>query len=194
MDNGAYDLQGCIWHTHSNRLLIKIMELWPNKQDAIVDLGCGHNFYTNVLKLDGRSAIGIDAVPMNGVDLVADITNLKITRKENGYVIIDFGKKEVWWLNAKVISLECGEHVPYEKCFAYLDNVTAFGGDIIMSWAVPGQAGHGHINCQSNLWVISQMSQRGYSLDAKLTDELREAVKDCSCTWFKNTIMYFKPQ
>lgn len=61
-----------------------------------------------------------------------------------------------------------------------------------MSWAIEGQAGIGHINCRNNDWVINQMKIRGYKLAYNKTESLREAVKDCHCTWFKNTLMYFK--
>ena len=93
-----------------------------------------------------------------------------------------------------VLSLEVGEHMPAELTDGYLDNVTRFWGDVIMSWAIPGQAGIGHINCRSNEWVISSLFDRGYQLHHKKTAELREAVKDCHCSWFKNTIMYFAPK
>lgn len=182
MNNGGYDLDGCIWHTHSNRLLIKVMELWPDKDRAIVDLGCGHNFYMNVMELAGYDAKGIDLVPMRGIFMQHDITE-------------SIPETFTLWKDktVNVLSLEVGEHLPYDKCFGYLDNLTSFGGDIIMSWAVPGQAGHNHINCQSNLWVISQMSQRGYNIDAELTNQLRESVKGDHCSWFEHTLMYFKP-
>jgi hypothetical protein len=61
-----------------------------------------------------------------------------------------------------------------------------------MSWAVPGQAGIGHINCRSNEWVIEQMAKRGYRFNEERTASLREAVKNCHCSWFRNTLMYFK--
>lgn len=192
-ENGGYDLQGCIWHTHSNRLLIKILELWVNKNIPIIDFGCGHNFYMQVLTVAGYKTVGIDSVDMRSKDFILhDVTKpIYIGFGENS--IINSPEPIIENSKANILSLEVGEHLPYDKCFGYLDNLTSFGGDVIMSWAVPGQAGHNHINCQSNLWVISQMSQRGYNLDAKLTDELREAVKDCSCTWFKNTLLYFRP-
>ena len=79
-ENGAYDLEGVIWHTHSNRLMVKILELWTDKTVPVVDLGCGHNFYCSVLSYAGYNAVGVDGVKLKGVDIVADITseNLKL--------------------------------------------------------------------------------------------------------------------
>ncbi|HXP49877.1 MAG TPA: hypothetical protein VN922_07990, partial [Bacteroidia bacterium] len=69
----------------------------------------------------------------------------------------------------------------------------SFKGDIIMSWAVEGQAGIGHINCRNNYWVVEQLKKRGYKLDEEKTLSMRLAVADCHCSWFKNTLMYFTP-
>ena len=88
-------------------------------------------------------------------------------------------------------SFEVGEHIPAEMSDAYRDNLARFGGDILMSWAVPGQAGIGHINCQTNDWVIEEMRKRGYKINWPETQRLRLVMQDCHCTWFRNTLMYF---
>lgn len=178
-NNGGYDLEGVLWHQHSNKLMKKILELWTDKNVSVVDLGCGHNFYVTVLNYAGYKATGIDIVDLGSKHFVKhDITTPIILK--------------VHWQN--VISLEVGEHIPADKANVYLDNVCAFGGDVIMSWAVPGQAGVGHINCQSNDWVVAEMSKRGYNLYPLKTAVLREAVRGCHCTWFWNTLMYFTPK
>lgn len=178
--NGSYDLEGVIWHQHSNKLMKKILEIWPDKSTPIVDLGCGHNFYVSVLQYAGYDAIGLDMVDLGS----KYFRNRDITEPcyfSNGRAI----KKNI-------ISLEVGEHLPPEKSDAYLDNVTAFGGDILMSWAVLGQPGVGHINCHDNHWVIQKMKERGYHMDFQMTHDLRQAVVGCHCTWFMNTLMYFR--
>lgn len=174
--NGAYDLEGVIWHQHSNLLLIEIMKYF-SKEIPVVDIGCGHNFYVSALNYAGWSAIGCDLVDLNHKsffiqDATEDITYLG-TNKLN------------------VISLEVGEHIPLQKTNEYIDNICRFKGNVIMSWATPGQAGVGHINCQTNDWVVNEMHKRGYKLNGDNTASLRQAVKDCHCTWFHNTLMYF---
>lgn len=188
--NGGYDLEGVIYHQHSNLLMKKILELWPDKTIPIIDLGCGHNFYVTVLNYAGYDCVhGVDDVDLElGWPLfsTADITQKMSMNWCSDYI----DKTGVEKIN--VISLEVGEHIPFDKCFGYLDNIAAFGGDVIMSWAVPGQAGHGHVNCQTNEWVKAQMAERLYVIDNEKTEELRQAVADCRCTWFKNTLLYFK--
>lgn len=174
-NNGGYDLEGIIWHQHSNYLVREILNLFP-KEAPVIDLGCGHNFYVSILNYAGYDAIGCDNVDLGSKYFFkADIAECSLKNETA----------------RNVISLEVGEHIPYEKCDKYLDNVCAFSGDIIMSWAVPDQAGIGHINCQSNEWVASEMLKRNYMIDAEKTLRLRESVKECHCSWFKNTLMYF---
>lgn len=174
--NGGYDLEGVVWHQHSNMLMKKILEYF-SKDISVIDIGCGHNFYVSVLNYAGYNAIGCDMVDLGSKYFFqADITKpITVDKYRN------------------VISLEVGEHVPENKSNEYLNNITRFGGDVLLSWAVPGQDGIGHINCQSNEWVIAQMNDRGYSIDLVKTMELRSAVNSCHCNWFRNTIMYFAP-
>lgn len=177
--NGGYDAEGVIWHQHSNKLMVEILKQWPNKAVPVIDLGCGHNFYGMVLKYLGYNAIGVDAAPLRAVDIVTDITDKPMLQSIFGL------------LKRNVISLEVGEHIPAEKADDYLDSITMFSGDIIMSWAVIGQAGVGHINCQNNEWVIKKMYLRGYKLSEAKTAALRASVIGCHCSWFINTLMYF---
>jgi hypothetical protein len=53
---------------------------------------------------------------------------------------------------------------------------------------VPNQVGDGHVNCQSNDYIMQQMQQRGYYLEDTLTNQLRKAA---SLWWFKNSLMVF---
>jgi hypothetical protein len=179
--NGGYDLEGVIYHQHSNRLTKKILDLF-NKDVPVIDIGCGHNFYVSVLNYAGYKAEGCDMTDLGSKYFFqADVTKPLVAGD-------DFPIKK-----RNVISLEVGEHIPAHLSAGYLDNVAAFKGDVIMSWAVKGQAGVGHINCQDNDWVIREMLIRGYSLDFSKTTALRDSVVGCHCSWFLNTLMYFTP-
>lgn len=185
--NGAYDLEGVIWHQHSNQLMKKILELWPEKEIPIADLGCGHNFYVSVLRYAGyKDAIGFDLVNL-GSQYMKEIDvskrDLRLYKSHETFL----GEP------ARVICLEVGEHVPFDRSAALLDNICSFMGDVIMSWAIPGQSGVGHINCQDNEWVKGQMGIRGYLMVVDKTVMLRHSVAGCHCSWFRNTLMYFRP-
>lgn len=177
-NNGGYDDEGVIYHQHSNFLMKKIIEFFP-KEIQVMDIGCGHNFYVTVLNhLGYKDAIGCDMV---------DLGSKYFFKKD----VTEPFNKGIIKQKVNVISLEVGEHIPEVLASKYLDNITNFKGDVIMSWALPGQEGIGHINCQPNKWVIDEMRYRGFWIDEKKTEDLRNSVKNCHCNWFQNTLMYF---
>lgn len=185
---GAYDLEGCIWHQHSNKLMVQILKLF-RKEVPVIDLGCGHNFYISILNYAGYEAVtGIDAIDLGCKWPLFNIGD--ITKK----ILLPWSDEFVKSKKINLLSLEVGEHLPPELSSNYLDNVCGFGGDVLMSWAIPGQAGVGHINCRDNHWVIEEMKKRGYKLDFQKTHDLRNAVNGCHCTWLMNTLMYYTPQ
>jgi cyclopropane fatty-acyl-phospholipid synthase-like methyltransferase len=88
-----------------------------------------------------------------------------------------------------VISLEVGEHIPkeYEKIF--IQNITRHVGQLlILSWAIPGQVGNGHVNLRSNDYIISTINNYGFKHNDQLSQRLRKSSR---LWWFKNTIMVF---
>lgn len=176
-NNGGYQNEDVLWHQHSNRLLIELIKYFP-QEIPVIDLGCGHNWYCNTLRFFKYNTRGVDSTRLPGVDLFDDITDSKF-REGFGNEIMN------------VISLEVGEHIPEHLSNSYLNNVASFNGAVLLSWAVPGQAGIGHINCRPNAWVINEMHNRGYKIDTQKTEALRGAVSNCHCSWFKNTLMYF---
>lgn len=91
-----------------------------------------------------------------------------------------------------VISLEIGEHIPKEYQDIFIDNITSSCNNyLIMSWAIKGQPGFGHVNCLDNEEVISEIEKRGFQLLEKETKEVRE-LNLSEAPWFKNTLLIFK--
>jgi hypothetical protein len=89
-----------------------------------------------------------------------------------------------------VFCLEVGEHIPVQYEQTFIDNVCrAAKNDIVLSWAIIGQGGDGHVNCRNNDYVINQMAIRGFTIDIGKSNQLRNCA---NLFWFKNTVMYFK--
>jgi hypothetical protein len=83
-----------------------------------------------------------------------------------------------------------GEHIPKEFETIFIDNLIdncTFG--IILSWAVVGQGGTGHVNCQNNDYVKGKFYERGLKDAEELETQFRA---DAQISWFKNTIMVFR--
>jgi tryptophanyl-tRNA synthetase len=90
-----------------------------------------------------------------------------------------------------VISLEVGEHIPEEFLEIFIDNLCGLcNGKLILSWAVPGQDGIGHVSCRHNIWVIDQIEKRGFKLNVSDTLTVRTVVED-RVSYFRNTLMIF---
>lgn len=152
---------------------------FENKINSIVDFGCGPGKYVKSFRNSNLDCIGYDGNPntpkyTDGVCKVLDLSE-------------DFD------LNTKfdcVMSLEVGEHIPkqYEKTF--IDNLSKHVSNyLIISWAVPGQGGDGHVNCQTNQYVIDEVCSRGFTLNYDLSNRIRNAS---SLSWFKNTLFVFE--
>ena len=174
--NGFWETEDNTGHCFDQPLCEVIKNITKNK--SLLDLGCGTGAYTKELQSTCTSAKGYDGNPntpkiSNGLCGVADLT-----KKQN------FDKVD--W----VLSLEVGEHVPKESEDILLDNICSHSTKgVILSWAVPGQPGDGHINCQSNEYVVNKMLSKGFAIDWDLSFKLRE---NATLWWFKNTVMCFK--
>ena len=165
-------------HVFDEVLTDVIINIVKNDVKTIVDIGCGDGSYTNHFNEKGFTCIGFDGSP-----LTPELTDYTCYIRDFSNPI-DVGKYDL------VLSLEVGEHIPLEYEQIFLDNLCrAAKNDIILSWAIIGQGGWGHVNCRNNNYIINQMLMRDFNLDMEKTKILRE---NCSLYWFTNTIMYFK--
>jgi len=88
-----------------------------------------------------------------------------------------------------VLSLEVGEHLPKSAQFVFVDSLTALARKcVFVSWAVPGQGGHGHANELPNEDVEKMFSERGFGRNE--TAERRVRAQSVF-PWFRNTFMVY---
>ena len=165
-------------HRFDYTLAARIGEMWAPKQFA--DLGCGNGRYCAVFNAYGWPIVhGYEGTQgIRTLNVYDDIFTLDLTMKR--WVEIDYDL---------VMSLEVGEHIPYEYERTFIDNVCEFARkDLILSWAIPGQGGKGHVNEQPNDYVVKQLWERGFRHDKGRSKDLREHA---SLKWLKNTVMVF---
>jgi len=137
-----------------------------------VDIGCGNGSYVRYLEAKGHDCIGYDGSPMTD------------------YRIADFSIPQDVGTYDNVLCLEVGEHIPEQYEQIFLNNVClASKKYVILSWAIPGQGGTGHVNCRENYYIIGGMQKRGFLIDPVKTEILRY---EASISWFKNTILIFR--
>ena len=91
-----------------------------------------------------------------------------------------------------VISLEVGAHIPSTYQDVFIDNITTICNSyLILSWAVPGQPGIGHVNCLSNETIIKLITDKGFKYLEDISNQSREELVG-NCWYFKDTLMVFK--
>ena len=133
-------------HLCDEKLCRALIKMFTGK--TIVDIGCGDGSYTRNFIDAGIECTGYDGSPLT-------------TEISNGLCHIrDFSQPVNIGLFGVVISLEVGEHIPkkYEKIF--IDNLCNTSRQwVCLSWAIKGQPGFGHVNCQNNDYIIAEMSK-----------------------------------
>ena len=179
-DHGIWSGEIDNQHAHDSSLASALVSYFYNQSaSSILDLGAGLGLYNKKLLENGFMASCYDGNPDTAILSEGRCGMLDLSQAINI-------PKYDW-----VMSLEVGEHLPKEYEDIFLNNIvkTSTSG-IILSWAVPGQGGDGHVNEQSNEYVKNKMLDLGYFNDIESENILREAS---SLSWFKNTIMVFKP-
>jgi len=140
-----------------------------------IDIGCGNGFYTDEISKNIQ-CIGIDGNPQTKTS--DNIFVQDITKKFN------YGKFDV------VLCLEVGEHIDKKYESTILKNITNHVGKyLIISWAIPGQSGYGHVNCNSNEYIKEKIEKMNFKNNISLENRFRNSS---SLDWFKNTIMVFE--
>jgi hypothetical protein len=177
---GFWENQTEIGHYNDEILLNEIKNiLIENKIESLVDFGCGNGFYLKNIKYIVNYIEGYDGNPNTPL----------ITEGLCG--VLDLSKD--FDLNKKfdcVLSLEVGEHIPKEFESIFLNNITKHSNSlVILSWAIVGQNGDGHVNCQNNDYIINEMYNRGFFYKEDLSKKVRS---ESVIGWFKNTFMIFK--
>ena len=90
-----------------------------------------------------------------------------------------------------VLSSEVGEHIPaqYEERFLQAIASHARRG-VVLSWALPGQPGVGHVNPLTNAQVAARMAWLGLCVDRSESARLRQQVNHSNT--FAHTMLVYK--
>ena len=184
--NGAFshDMAAKYHYPFDPGLADELAELFVGKK--VIDFGAGVGKY--VKHLDWRRGIevsGLDAIP--GVEQLTGglVKHLDLTKPG----LCD----ECDW----ALCLEVMEHIPSnleEWPLTYLS--TAKEG-VVLSWAIPGQGGDGHVNERPNEYAMKtfiRIAENGmrkpFYHDQQTQARLRMAVSDL--WWFANSLMVFR--
>jgi SAM-dependent methyltransferase len=138
---------------------------------SVADVGCGSGVYSAELQSRGLKVVGCEygARPLRwakllGVNAVPfDLSKSGSSLPGRPYDL--------------AISLEVAEHVPPVFADRFVDFMCETSDRIILTAAVPGQGGYGHVNEQPKEYWIEKFEKRGLSLNATTTDVLARRLQ-----------------
>jgi tryptophanyl-tRNA synthetase len=174
LDGSKFDKE----HVYDPTLSQALIVLAKSKNiSKTYDFGCGHGLYTADFISANIACKGFDGNPITATLPDCQVRDLTDSWQEPP---VDF-----------LLCLEVCEHVPKEYETALLNTLVRHvnpGGTLVISWAVPGQGGLGHVNCKTNKDVIDKMESLGFVYNKEESEFLRKSSKE---PWFKNTILCF---
>ena len=158
----------------------------PDKTTSLIDIGAGVGQYGYWLR---ENHANIQWTGYDGAENVEDFTHNFVQWIDVTHPTFD----TVHFMADWIMCLEVGEHIPSESThdlIALLDKHNRYG--ILLSWAIPGQGGHSHINERSNDNVIQLLSEKGYYQDSWCKEFQNYGRQEAIYFWFQNTFMVFK--
>ena len=178
-ETGAYLRDSLEGHFFDRALAESIAEVLRQEDiHSVYDLGCGHGEYTKHLKNSSFECSGFDGNPYTNRITSGLCNTLNLSQD------LDLPTAEA------VICLEVGEHIPKKFERTLIDNLSKSTSNLlIVSWAVEGQIGEGHVNCRNNDYIKQVFESKGF---INLPDYEIKLRQDSTLSWFKNTIMVFK--
>ena len=165
-------------HGDSEKLAHKLSSFFP-RGIPVIDAGCGIGNYARILEEQGFVVTGIEGTPgIKKIAVCSTIHEQDLTLPLN-------------YPPSSVLCLEVGEHIPPKHEQQFLENLNNMcDRRLILSWAIPGQGGHHHVNEKTNEYIIKRMEGFGLYLNHGDTATLREDIED-DYWWFKHSLMVF---
>ena len=160
------------------RFIAKLLKPYRDDPYQLYDIGCGNGTYTEYFNELGLLTLGFDGYVSN--------TNSSFITQ------IDLTKEFKIDIPENILCLEVWEHIPAEYEDIFVDNlVNNLKGYLILSVAVEGQEGLGHVNCRSNQYVIDKLQSKGLIYNEHLTKQIREMPENY-VAYFRETLMIFE--
>jgi|SRR5210317_751632 cyclopropane fatty-acyl-phospholipid synthase-like methyltransferase len=138
--------------------------MWNLGCRKMLDVGCGFGGQVKLAESLGWESYGVDG-------------DWTVLPKESNFHLNDYtkGSPTLTYEVDLIWCVEFLEHVE-EK---YMDNYMSTFQDskakyLIVTHAVPGQAGHHHVNCQEEDYWLDAFKRYGFEYDETLTKQIRE--------------------
>ena len=182
LPNGAFarDMAATYHYPFDPCLARALVDLFSGQ--SVVDFGAGPGKYVRAMIDAGIDAAGVDAVPE-----IETLTQGLVTEYDLANIRGQLPCPAPDW----ALCLEVLEHIPAHLLSVALENLHRHNRrGIVLSWAIPGQGGDGHVSEQHNAFAIEWFTGLGYRHDQITQAHLRMAVSDL--WWFANSLMVFR--
>jgi len=183
-----YEQDVHLHHAYSGPLASWIIKYMRDDLDKITyDFGCGMGYYMRRMRDAGFTRLcGFEGDPSK-MCVIDNIIKQDLTEP---FLLDEKGN---------IIFLEVGEHIPSTFEDIVIDNVVNnCCGKLVMSWAIRGQGGDGHVNCLDNDEVIERFTRRGaiyieYDTNSAraVIDPRKYNVAAHELPWFHTTTFVF---
>lgn len=170
--------QAKVEHQTSIKLAQELFHVLPKDQN-VIDYGCGKGEYIQYLSERGFVCHGYEGTELGELAVYKDIVRADLTKK--------MGERP----SGSVLCLEVAEHIPKEFEDVLIYNITGrCTGRLILSWALKGQGGCGHVNEQDAAYVIGRIEREGFNFNRRVTAQLR-FFGGSDLWWFAKSIYVF---
>jgi hypothetical protein len=182
LKNGSFNCSddNIIKHHNDYGLLSSLIKIFEEKKiSKLCDMGCGNAFYIKKLSELNILCEGYDGNPYT--EEITDGFAKVIDLSEK----VNLGKKFDC-----IMSLEVGEHIPVKSENIFIKNLIRHTDKyILLSWAILGQDGDGHVNTRNNEYIITKMKNYGFDYSEKISNFFRISADKW---YFKKTLMFFE--
>jgi SAM-dependent methyltransferase len=153
--------------------------------DSVLDVGCGNGFLLQPFLEAGKDVQGVELSPA-----VREILPSELLER---VLVGDFAQVKGSW--DLVCCVEVAEHLPPPRSRQLVSQLTETARHwIYFTAALPGQPGHGHINCRPHEEWMEWFHQDGWGLDPEATATLRERLEALpAATWLRGNSFLLRP-
>lgn len=154
--------------------------------ESVIDIGCGQGMYLKEFQKKGVKILGYNN---SGVALTESMVGDKIKLHD---LRLSLALERKFSL---CLCFEVAEHLPLESSESLVETLIGLSDIIIFTAATPGQGSLeiGHINEQPHEFWIEKFQKKGFKLDKKLTEEIREEMQKKEVIWWiSKNLMIFK--
>jgi len=147
--------------------------------ESVLDVGCGLGYSARYFAGKGLKVVGIEG-GSNAIN--NSVFEGKIIK--NDYVISRGLKEDISF--DLVWCCEFVEHVEEQYSYNFLGDFNS-GKYIAMTFAIPGQAGYHHVNCQPQEYWVGKIKKMGYKFNETYTSTLRKIARKMTSSGFNHS-------